>query len=433
MLRLDLFENDPERVINGLKAKKVEDAKAAVQRVIELNKQRKALIQDGDSQRAELNTISKQIGQLMREGNKDEAEAVKSQTTNIKQSIGELDEKLNAVSAELDTLLLRLPNLPHESVPEGHDENDNVVVRESAHHNTVEGDAKPHWEIVEQLGIVDFELGAKISGAGFPVYIGQGAQLQRALINFFLARAAAKGYTEVQPPHLINEASGIGTGQIPDKDGQMYEVTRDGLYLIPTAEVPVTNIFRDTIIEQHQLPKKLCAYSPCFRREAGSYGKDVRGLNRLHQFDKVEIVQVVEPENSYKTLERMVSYVESLLQELGLQYRVLLLSTGDCTSSSAKTYDMEVWSAAQERWLEVSSISNFECYQARRMQLRYRPEGEKQTRNAHSLNGSALALPRIVAAIIENYQQADGTIQVPPVLQTFTGFDTIERAAHPLQ
>ncbi|MEZ4685609.1 MAG: serine--tRNA ligase [Bacteroidia bacterium] len=396
-----------------------------MQQVLDTDEQWRSLTGELEAMRAEMNTTSKTIGQLMSQGKKEEAEAAKTRTTELKSSIKDIEDALSQADAKRTDLLLALPNITQEGVPVGKSDTDNVVVSMHGEMPTYDFDPKPHWELMESLGIVDLELGVKITGAGFPVYIGKGAKLQRALINWFLNEADKQGYTEIQPPLMVNEASGYGTGQFPDKEGQMYHVTVDDLYLIPTAEVPITNIFRDVIIEESDLPQKRCGYTPCFRREAGSYGAHVRGLNRLHQFDKVEIVQIVHPEKSDETLEEMCSYVMSLLDRLGLHYRRLLLCTGDTGFTSARTYDMEVYSAAQERWLEVSSVSNFESFQANRLQLRVRGE-DKKRQLAHTLNGSALALPRIVASIIEQYQQADGTILVPEVLRPFTGFDVID-------
>jgi seryl-tRNA synthetase len=369
------------------------------------------------------NKLSEQIGALMKAGKKEEAVALKTETANLKEKSKELQEALEQCEKELHDILVQLPNLPHQSVPQGKTANDNEVVLTHGDIPKLHEKAVPHWDLCAKYDIIDFELGVKLTGAGFPVYKGKGAKLQRALINFFLDKAAEAGYAEVQPPILVNADSGYGTGQLPDKEGQMYYVGADEYYLIPTAEVPVTNIYRDVIVKAEDLPIKNTAYTPCFRREAGSYGKDVRGLNRLHQFDKVEIVQIQHPDKSYETLEEMRNYVAGLLQQLQLPFRILRLCGGDMSFASALTYDMEVYSAAQEKWLEVSSVSNFESFQANRLKLRYR-EGSNKPALAHTLNGSALALPRIVAAIIENNQTPDG-IKVPEVLVKYTGFDLI--------
>jgi seryl-tRNA synthetase len=374
---------------------------------------------------AESKKVAKSIGALMKEGKKEEAEAAKKSATEFKEQIKKIEEETRDLDQEQTEILLSLPNIPHQSVPVGRTETDNLEV--SRHGDFVEAPewALPHWELAKELDIIDWELGAKITGAGFPVYIGKGARLQRALISWFLDRALEAGYLEYQPPLLVNEDSGYGTGQLPDKDGQMYTIEQDGLYLIPTAEVPITNLWRGDILKEAELPLKACGYTPCFRREAGSYGAHVKGLNRLHQFDKVEIVQIAHPENSYDILEEMGKHAESLLTDLGLPYRKLLLCTGDMSFTSAKTYDYEVFSAGQGRWLEVSSVSNFETYQANRLKLRYRDENKK-TQLVHTLNGSALALPRIMAALLENNQQADGSIVVPEILRPYTGFDRIQ-------
>lgn len=359
----------------------------------------------------------------MRMGQKQEAEALKNTSQALKESIKEHTEALNRLELALHEALVQLPNLPHESVPFGKTADDNEVVHEGGAPHALPEHALPHWELASKYDIIDFELGSKVTGAGFPVYKGKGAKLQRALINFFLDEAEQAGYLEVQPPIVVNEASAFATGQLPDKEGQMYYIGHDDLYLIPTAEVPVTNLYRDVIIKEEEFPVRHCAYTPCFRREAGSYGAHVRGLNRLHQFDKVELVQIVKPETSYETLNEMSEYVQGLLEKLGLQYRVLRLCSGDMSFASALTYDMEVWSAAQKRWLEVSSVSNFETFQSNRLKVRYRSENGK-TQLAHTLNGSALALPRIVAAILENYQTDEG-ITVPEVLRPYLNFDKI--------
>jgi seryl-tRNA synthetase len=425
MLEIQRFRQDADSVVQGLKARFIEDAEALVQQVLDADEQWRKLTGDLEAMRAEMNSTAKTIGQLMSQGKKAEADAAKSRTSQLKTSIKESEDALSQAESTRTELLLALPNITQEGVPVGKNEEDNAVVSMHGEMPTYDFDPKPHWELMEELGIVDLELGVRITGAGFPVYVGKGAKLQRALINWFLNEADKQGYTEVQPPLMVNEASGYGTGQFPDKEGQMYHVTEDDLYLIPTAEVPITNIFRGEIIKEDDLPQKRCGYTPCFRREAGSYGAHVRGLNRLHQFDKVEIVQVVHPSKSDDTLEEMCSYVMSLLDRLGLHYRRLLLSTGDTGFTSVRTYDMEVYSAAQGRWLEVSSVSNFESFQANRLQLRVRGNDKKKVL-AHTLNGSALALPRIVASIIEQYQQADGSVVVPEVLRSYTGFDVID-------
>ena len=373
---------------------------------------------------AEQNQAAKQIGMLMGKGLKDEAEAKKAEVAELKQRSQQLKEESDVVAEQLQAEIVLLPNLPADIVPEGRTAEDNVVVKLVENYTEIEGDALPHWELAKKYDIIDFDLGVKLTGAGFPVYKGKGARLQRALINYFLDCNTRAGYQEVEPPIMVNEASGFGTGQLPDKEGQMYHATADGFYLVPTAEVPVTNIFRDVILEQSELPVKMTAYTPCFRREAGSYGKDVRGLNRLHQFDKVEIVQVSHPDKSYEALDKMVEHVESIVSSLGLPYRILRLCGGDMSFTSALTYDFEVYSEAQKRWLEVSSVSNFESFQANRLKLRYRDDNRK-TQLAHTLNGSSLALPRIVAALLENNQTPEG-IRIPEVLIPYTGFDFIK-------
>lgn len=394
-----------------------------VDSVIEKDNDRKRIQNQLDEMLSQGNKLSEQIGALMKAGKKEEAVALKTETANLKEKSKELQEALEQCEKELHDILVQLPNLPHQSVPQGKTANDNEVVLTHGDIPKLHEKAAPHWDLCAKYDIIDFELGVKLTGAGFPVYKGKGAKLQRALINFFLDKAAEAGYAEVQPPILVNADSGYGTGQLPDKEGQMYYVGADEYYLIPTAEVPVTNIYRDVIVKAEDLPIKNTAYTPCFRREAGSYGKDVRGLNRLHQFDKVEIVQIQHPDKSYETLEEMLNYVAGLLQQLQLPFRILRLCGGDMSFASALTYDMEVYSAAQEKWLEVSSVSNFESFQANRLKLRYR-EGSNKPALAHTLNGSALALPRIVAAIIENNQTPDG-IKVPEVLVKYTGFDLI--------
>ncbi len=394
-----------------------------VDEIIATDEKRRSTQSRGDALQADANAAAKKIGELMKAGQREEAEAIKAKTSAAKEAIKKLNDELVALEQELYEKIVQLPNLPHTSVPKGVSADDNEVVLTHGEAPDLPANAQPHWDLAAKYDLIDFELGTKITGAGFPVYKGKGARLQRALINFFLAEADKAGYEEMMLPHLVNEASGFGTGQLPDKEGQMYYVGLDNLYLIPTAEVPITNLYRDVILKEEQLPIKNCGYTPCFRREAGSYGAHVRGLNRLHQFDKVEIVQVVHPDKSYEVLAQMSLHVQGLLQKLGLHYRVLRLCGGDMGFTSALTYDMEVWSAAQQRWLEVSSVSNFETYQSNRLKLRFKGnEGKPQL--AHTLNGSALALPRIVASILENYQTEDG-IKVPDVLVPYTGFDVI--------
>lgn len=423
MLQLNYIRENKEEVLKRLAIRNFKDAESIINSIVDLDNSRKAAQKQADDTKAEANSIARQIGDLMKSGKKEEAEKLKARTGELKNTEKDLDEKLKAIEAEVHKLLLTVPNTPHLSIPNGKSAEDNEVVMEHGTKPTLYSGAKPHWELTSQYDIIDFELGVKLTGAGFPVYKGKGARLQRALINFFLDRATAKGYHEVQPPILVNEDSGYGTGQLPDKEGQMYHATADNLYLIPTAEVPVTNIYRDVILKESDFPIKNCGYTPCFRREAGSYGKDVRGLNRLHQFDKVEIVQIVHPQKSYEVLEDMKEYVVSLLKELELPFRVLKLCGGDMGFASAWTYDLEVWSAAQQRWLEVSSVSNFETFQTNRLKCRFKDEKGK-TQLAHSLNGSALALPRIVAALLENNQTENG-IKLPAVLVPYCGFDTI--------
>ncbi|WP_353137825.1 serine--tRNA ligase [Pseudopedobacter sp.] len=394
-----------------------------VDEIIAIDEKRRSTQSQGDALQADANAAAKKIGELMKAGQREEAEAIKAKTTAAKDDIKKLNDELAVLEQELYDRIVQLPNLPHASVPKGVSAEDNEIVLTYGKAPELPESAQAHWDLAAKYDLIDFELGTKITGAGFPVYKGKGAKLQRALINFFLAEAEKAGYEEMMLPHLVNEASGFGTGQLPDKEGQMYFVGLDNLYLIPTAEVPITNLYRDVILKEDQLPVKNCGYTPCFRREAGSYGAHVRGLNRLHQFDKVEIVQVVHPDKSYEVLEQMSLHVQGLLQKLGLYYRVLRLCGGDMGFTSALTYDMEVWSAAQQRWLEVSSVSNFETYQSNRLKLRFKgSEGKPQL--AHTLNGSALALPRIVASILENYQTEDG-IKIPEVLIPYTGFDMI--------
>jgi len=418
MLHVARIREEKEQIIAGLSKRHFEATKI-LNDIIEADDRRKATQSELDQCLADMNSISKEIGLLFKEGKREEANAKKEETSSLKERSKELQDIMNEIDEQLFQLLSQVPNVPNEIVPLGKSDVDNELVREGGQKPTLHEGAKPHWELADQYNLIDFELGVKITGAGFPVYMGAGAKLQRALIQFFLDRNTAAGYTEIQPPLVVNAASGFGTGQLPDKEGQMYHATVDDLYLIPTAEVPVTNIYRDVILNANELPQKLTAYSACFRREAGSYGKDVRGLNRLHQFDKVEIVQIQHPEHSYAALDEMVAHVESLLQELELPYRIVRLCGGDLGFTSALTYDFEVWSAAQERWLEVSSVSNFETFQARRLKLRYRDENNKP-QIAHTLNGSALALPRILASLLENNQVADG-INIPEALVPFFG------------
>ena len=423
MLNLKFIQDNPELVVEKLKRKNF-DASEIVSTIIDLNTKKNKLQGEADSAKAEMNKISKEIGMLFREGKHEEANAAKERTAELKENIKNFDVDFAAIEEKVYDLQVQLPNLPHESVPAGKGEDDNEVIKRVGDIPSMDEKALPHWELAAKYNLIDFELGVKLTGAGFPVYRGKGAQLQRALINFFLAEASKAGYEEIQPPLAVNEASGFGTGQLPDKEGQMYHITEDNLYLIPTAEVPVTNIYRDVILDAKDLPYKNTAYSACFRREAGSYGKDVRGLNRLHQFDKVEIVQIAHPDKSYEILDGMVAHVEGLVAKLGLPYRILRLCGGDISFTSALTYDFEVFSAAQEKWLEVSSVSNFESFQANRLKLRFREEGVKKPQIAHTLNGSALALPRIVAALLENNQTPEG-IKMPEVLVPYTGFDMI--------
>ena len=422
MLQVPYIRNHKEEVITKLAVKNF-DAKDTIDEIIALDEQRRKTQAELDNTLAESNKLSKEIGMLYKSGKVDEANAKKAETSDLKEKSQELSQVLSSTENELKELLVQIPNIPHESVPTGNSEEDNKIMSQEGDLPVLGDHAKPHWELVAEKNIIDFELGVKITGAGFPVYKGKGAKLQRALINYFLDRNIEAGYEEVIPPHLVNEDSGFGTGQLPDKEGQMYHVTEDNLYLIPTAEVPVTNIFRDVILKKEDFPIKCTAYTPCFRREAGSYGKDVRGLNRLHQFDKVEIVQIEHPNHSYKALDGMVEHVAKILRELGLPFRILKLCGGDISFTSALTYDFEVYSIAQEKWLEVSSVSNFESYQSNRLKLRFKDENKK-TRLCHSLNGSSLALPRIMAALIENYQDADG-INIPEVLIPYCGFDKI--------
>ena len=423
MLLVNQIRENLAATLAGLQKRNISNPQEIIDQVLSLDDLRKSSQAERDQMQAEANSISKQIGQMMKEGKKEEAESAKSRTAEIKVRIKELEEQTAKAEEDLKALLYTIPNVPHTSVPAGKSAEDNEVVLQHGELPALFEGKLPHWELIKKYDIIDFDLGVKITGAGFPVYKGKGARLQRALINFFLDEALAAGYMEVQPPILVNEDSGYGTGQLPDKEGQMYFASADNLYLIPTAEVPITNLYRDVIVNEEDLPIKNVGYTPCFRREAGSWGAHVRGLNRLHQFDKVEIVQITHPEKSYETLESMSAYVQGLLEKLELPYRVLRLCGGDMGFTSALTYDMEVYSAAQERWLEVSSVSNFETYQTNRLKLRFRGE-DKKTQLAHSLNGSALALPRIVASILENNQTPDG-ILMPKVLHPYLGFDKI--------
>lgn len=421
MLEITAITTSPAEAVRGLTLKKLLTPQVKVTQLLNIYANRLYTLKELEKVRAEMNGLARQIGIELGKGN--DVQELRFAGAKIKQEIARLEGQLYEFEVSLNEALVALPNLPHPSVPPGESPEENAVVHERFI-SAGPGDWKaPHWELAERRGLVDFKAGVKLTGTGFPVYRGKGARLQRALINFFLDAAIDAGYVEVQPPILVNGESAYATGQLPDKEGQMYHVERDGLYLVPTAEVPLTNLYRDVIIGTDELPVRLCGYTPCFRREAGSHGAHVRGLNRLHQFDKVEIVQIVEPEQSYDTLEDMRRYVEGLMERLGLPYRTLLLCTGDMSFASAKTYDIEAWSAAQERWLEVSSVSNFETFQANRLKCRIR-DG-KGTRLAHTLNGSALALPRIVAALLEFYQQEDGSIRVPEVLRPYTGFDQI--------
>ena len=423
MLTLKVITENREDIIKRL-TKKHFDATALIDRIIEVDKTRRGTQNILDANLAELNTLSKSIGMLMKGGQKEEAEAARAKVATMKEGNKSLEETLKNAETELRDLLVLIPNVPHESVPEGRIAEDNVCEKTGGEFPTLHADAVPHWDLAKKYDLIDFELGVKITGAGFPVYKGKGARLQRALVNFFLDNAREAGYLEVQPPYMVNADSGYGTGQLPDKEGQMYHSTLDDLYLIPTAEVPVTNMYRDVILNEQDLPIKNTAYSACFRREAGSYGKDVRGLNRLHQFDKVEIVRIDKAEHSYESLQEMVDYVQTLIEKLELPWRILRLCGGDVSFTSALTFDFEVYSAAQERWLEVSSVSNFESYQANRLKCRYR-DADKKMQLCHTLNGSALALPRIVAALLENHQTPEG-IRIPKALIPYTGFDMID-------
>ena len=422
MLTLKLLRENPEFVIKKLAVKNF-DASEIVGKINTLDTLRRNLQAELDACLAQQNKTAAEIGKLMKAGKREEAEQIKKEVASLKEKSKELQEKSEQTNTELNSLLVLLPNLPCDQVPEGKGAEDNVVVKMGNEIPDLGPDALPHWELAKKFDIIDFDLGVKLTGAGFPVYKGKGARLQRALINFFLDINTRAGYLEVEPPVMVNEASGFGTGQLPDKEGQMYHATLDNFYLVPTAEVPVTNIYRDVILGNNDFPVKMTAYTPCFRREAGSYGKDVRGLNRLHQFDKVEIVRLEKPENSYAALDEMIAHVEGIVKSLGLPYRILRLCGGDMSFTSAITYDFEVYSAAQGRWLEISSVSNFESYQANRLKLRYK-DADGKTQLAHTLNGSSLALPRVVAALLENNYK-DGKIWIPEVLRPYTGFDYI--------
>ena len=423
MLTLKTLRDNPQLVVDKLKIKNF-DASAIVDKVLELDRKRRALQTESDSLIAQQRQKAAEIGSLMKQGLRDAAEKVKADVAALKARSNELIAGMNEASEEMEKQLVLMPNLPCELIKPGKGAEDNEIVKMGGPEVKLPEGALPHWELAKKYDIIDFDLGVKITGAGFPVYKDKGAKLQRALINFFLDCNTAAGYKEVEPPVVVNKDSGFGTGQLPDKEGQMYHAEVDDFYLVPTAEVPVTNIFRDVILNQDQIPQKLTAYTPCFRREAGSYGKDVRGLNRLHQFDKVEIVRVEKPENSYAALDEMVAHVESIVNKLGLKYRILRLCGGDMSFSSAITYDFELWSAAQQRWLEISSVSNFESYQSNRLHLRYRDE-EGKIQLAHTLNGSSLALPRVVAALLEDNQTPEGIV-IPEVLRPYTGFDIIK-------
>lgn len=425
MLTLKLISEETERVIKGLEKKHFNGAREAIDKVLEYDKIRRDAQQKSDATKQQANQLAKKIGQLMKAGDKEAAEQAKNEVANLKAECKAIEEIMEKAQNDLTQLLCQIPNIPNDDVPEGKDASDNVVVKEGGEMPNLPEDALCHWDLCKKFNLIDFDLGVKVTGAGFPFYIGKMARLQRALEAFFLEEARKSGYLEVQPPFVVNQASGYGTGQLPDKEGQMYHANLDDLYLIPTAEVPVTNIFRDVILDEKDLPIKRCAYSACFRREAGSYGKDVRGLNRLHQFDKVEIVRIDKPEHSYESLNEMLVHVEGLLKKLELPYHILRLCGGDMSFTSSICYDFEVWSAAQKRWLEVSSVSNFESYQANRLKCRYRHTDDKKIELCHTLNGSALALPRIVAAILENNQTPEG-IRVPKCLVPYCGFEMLD-------
>ncbi len=425
MLDIQTIRDDPERVRQAMRDRGNPNL-TAIDEALAADAARRDFLTTLQEAQARSNTVSREIGQLMREGKKDEAQERIAETARLKEQIKDLDEKARAAETDLGRLLLEIPNVPHESVPVGHSEEENQVVHEEGAKPAFDFEPLPHWELAARHGLIDFERGAKVTGAGFPFYLGKGARLQRALINFFLDLATGEGgYREMQTPLFVNEDSARGTGQLPDKEGQMYFVGLDGFYPVPTAEVPLTNYYRGEILGEAALPITICGYTPCWRREAGSYGKHVRGLNRLHQFDKVELVRIVHPEASYEALETLREDAERAVRRLGLPYRRLLMCTGEMGFNQTKQYDLEVWSAGQERWLEVSSISNFTSYQARRMQIRYRPEGGGKPRIVHTLNGSSLALPRIVGSLLENNQQADGSIVIPEALRPYTGFERI--------
>ncbi len=424
MLQVTYIRDHTDEIIERLKIKNVKDVECRIEEIIALDDRRKSLQKQSDDVKAEQNAIAKEIGMLFKQGKRDDADVKKALTADLKVKDKELADSIAATEQELTDKLLSLPNAPHLSVPRGRSADDNVIESEQGTLPSLPDGALPHWDLCAKYDIIDFELGNKVTGAGFPFYKGKGARLQRALINFFLNSAAEAGFTEIQPPLMVNEASGLGTGQLPDKEGQMYTVTADGFYMIPTAEVPITNMFRGEIVDAKQFPIKMAGYSECFRREAGSYGKDVRGLNRLHEFSKVEIVVVDHPDHSYAMLEMMKNHVGNLLQQLGLPYHILKLCGGDISFTSAMTFDFEVWSAAQQKWLEVSSVSNFETFQANRMKLRFK-DNDGKMKLCHTLNGSALALPRIVAALLENNQTPDGII-MPEVLRPYLGFDKID-------
>jgi len=423
MLQINFIRDNKEEVLNRLAIKNFKDAETNINKIIELDTKRRSIQKESDDCKAEANALAKQIGELMKSGKKEEAENIKAKTTDLKIKEKNFAEALAETETDIHKMLVQVPNLPNVTVPKGKTPEENLNVFQFGSIPTLHEKAQPHWELAAKYDLIDFELGVKLTGAGFPVYKGKGARLQRALLNFFLDKATAAGYLEVQPPIMVNEDSGFGTGQLPDKEGQMYHVTVDNLYLIPTAEVPITNIYRDVILKESDLPIKNCGYTPCFRREAGSYGKDVRGLNRLHQFDKVEIVQIAHPDKSYAILEEMREYVAGLLKDLELPFRILKLCGGDMSFASALTYDMEVYSAAQQRWLEVSSVSNFENFQTNRLKCRFKGADGK-TILAHSLNGSALAFPRILASILENNQTPEG-IKIPKALVPYACFDII--------
>ena len=424
MLTLKMIMEQTDKVIAGLEKKHFKNAKETIAEVLELNSKRRSTQNILDKNLSEVNQLSRSIGALMKEGKKEEAEAAKKHVAEIKESNKSLQAEMDKAAEDMQTLLFTIPNVPYDEVPEGNGAEDNLVVKMGGMETELPKNALPHWELAKKYNLIDFDLGVKITGAGFPVYIGQGARLQRALINFFLDEARNAGYLEIMPPTVVNQASGYGTGQLPDKEGQMYHCNLDDLYLIPTAEVPVTNIYRDVILDEKQLPVKNCAYTQCFRREAGSYGKDVRGLNRLHEFSKVELVRIDTPEHSKASHQEMLGHVEGLLQKLELPYRILRLCGGDISFTAAICYDFEVYSEAQKRWLEVSSVSNFDTYQANRLKCRYR-DADKKIQLCHTLNGSALALPRIVAALLENNQTPEG-IRIPKALVPYTGFDMIK-------